>query len=61
MFVSGGVFARSQGSPFGYRQGEGVDAGKKDVDWIVNTRRQKYDEMYKALGPVNGKVMQSGG
>lgn len=57
---SGGVFARSLGSPFGYHQGEGVDAGKYDTDWIVNTRRQKYDEIYKNMGPINGKVMESG-
>lgn len=57
--ISGGVFASSSDSPFGYHQGEGTDAGRKDVDWIVNTRRQKYDAKYQSLGPVDGKVLQS--
>jgi len=57
--IAGGVFARAQGSPFGYHLGEGADAGKHDAEWIVNTRRNKYDETYKSLSPVNGKVMQS--
>jgi len=57
--IAGGFFARSQDSPFGYNLGEGVDAGRNDLEWIVNTCRHKYDPTYKNLGPVNGKVMQS--
>lgn len=59
-FIIGGVFARGQDSPFGYQLGEGVDAGRNDVDWIVNSYRSKHDATYKSLGPINGKVMQSG-
>ncbi|XP_054271837.1 EH domain-containing protein 1-like [Macrosteles quadrilineatus] len=57
--IAGGVFARAQGSPFGYHLGEGANAGKHDQEWIVNTRKPKYDDIYKGLNPVNGKVMQS--
>lgn len=59
-FIVGGVFARGQDSPFGYQLGEGVDAGRNDVDWIVNSCRNKHDATYKSLSPINGKVMQSG-
>lgn len=58
--VTGGVFARAQDSPFGYNLGEGVDAGRNDLDWIVNSHREKHDATYKSLNPVNGKVKQSG-
>uniref|UniRef100_A0A1B6M3N3 EH domain-containing protein 1 n=1 Tax=Graphocephala atropunctata TaxID=36148 RepID=A0A1B6M3N3_9HEMI len=57
--ISGGVFARSQDSPFGYHLGEGVDAGRNDMEWIVSSYRKKYDATYQSLGPVNGKVKQS--
>ncbi|XP_046670507.1 EH domain-containing protein 3-like [Homalodisca vitripennis] len=57
--ITGGVFARAQDSPFGYHLGEGVDAGRNDLEWIVSSYRKKYDATYQSLGPVNGKVMQS--
>ncbi|XP_046669542.1 EH domain-containing protein 3 isoform X3 [Homalodisca vitripennis] len=43
-------------SPFGYKRGEGVDAGHGDPEWIVNKERYKYDALFDTLGPVDGKV-----
>ncbi|XP_046995485.1 EH domain-containing protein 3-like [Schistocerca americana] len=43
-------------TPFGYRKGEGVDAGAGEPDWIVNKDRYKYDQIFESLSPVDGKV-----
>ncbi|BES93157.1 Dynamin family [Nesidiocoris tenuis] len=43
-------------SPFGYKRGEGIDAGHGEPEWIVNKMRYKYDAIFESLGPTNGKV-----
>ncbi|KAK9499178.1 hypothetical protein O3M35_003678 [Rhynocoris fuscipes] len=43
-------------SPFGYKRGEGIDAGHGEPEWIVNKVRYKYDAIFESLGPVNGKI-----
>lgn len=58
-FVSlGGAFegVEDQVSPFGYKRGEGIDAGAGEPEWIVNRERCRYDEKFEQLGPIDGKV-----
>lgn len=59
--VKGGVFegVEDKVSPFGYKKGEGVDAGSGEPEWIVNKERAKYDELFQSLGPVDGKLSGS--
>lgn len=47
-------------SPFGYRRGEGVDAGFGEHDWICSRDRERTDALFEALGPVDGKISGSG-
>ncbi|XP_039287846.1 EH domain-containing protein 3 [Nilaparvata lugens] len=56
--VQGGAFDEMQDSisPFGYKRGEGIDAGHGEPDWVVDRNRDKYDTLFESLGPVNGKV-----
>jgi len=56
--VSGGAFnnVEDTASPFGYKRGEGFDRGHGEHDWIVNREKPKYDEVFKQLNPVDGKV-----
>ncbi|CAL8303393.1 unnamed protein product [Boreogadus saida] len=55
--VMGGCFEGSQDGPFGRGYGEGVSAGEEDgEEWIVNRDKHRYDEIFYALNPVNGKV-----
>lgn len=60
--VSGGAFnnVEDTASPFGYKRGEGIDAGHGEHDWIVNREKAKYDEVFKQLNPVDGKVSGMG-
>ncbi|XP_047102356.1 EH domain-containing protein 3-like [Schistocerca piceifrons] len=59
--VKGGIFegVEDKVSPFGYKKGEGVDAGSGEPEWIVNKERSKYDELFRSLGPVDGKLSGS--
>lgn len=59
---SGGAFevVGNARSPFGYKRGEGVDAGAGDLEWIVDKKRAEYDATFKKLNPVDGKVMRTG-
>lgn len=54
----GGAFKNIEDtiSPFGYKRGEGVDAGAGEIEWVVNKDRYKYDSIFDTLGPVDGKV-----
>lgn len=54
----GGAFQGVQDtiSPFGYKRGEGVDAGKGEPDWIVGKERHKYDSKFETLSPIDGKI-----
>ncbi|XP_066259927.1 EH domain-containing protein 1-like isoform X1 [Euwallacea similis] len=56
--VSGGAFnnVEDTASPFGYKRGEGIDAGAGEHDWIVNREKHRYDEVFHQLNPVDGKV-----
>ncbi|CAG0879451.1 unnamed protein product [Cyprideis torosa] len=56
--VQGGAFdgIKDAKTPFGYRKGEGVDAGSGERDWVVAKDRYKYDEVFESLGPVDGKL-----
>ncbi|ENN74083.1 EH domain-containing protein 3 isoform X2 [Dendroctonus ponderosae] len=56
--ISGGAFnnVEDTASPFGYKRGEGIDAGAGEHDWIVNREKPRYDEVFNQLNPVGGKV-----
>ncbi|XP_063233844.1 EH domain-containing protein 1 [Bacillus rossius redtenbacheri] len=56
--IKGGAFegVTDTISPFGYKRGEGIDAGSGEPEWIVNKERYKYDALFDSLGPVDGKV-----
>ncbi|XP_076382177.1 EH domain-containing protein 3-like [Megalopta genalis] len=59
--VKGGAFegVEDQVSPFGYKRGEGIDAGAGEPEWIVNKERGKYDDIFKRLEPYDGKIVGS--
>ncbi|XP_076762151.1 EH domain-containing protein 3-like [Xylocopa sonorina] len=56
--VKGGAFegVEDQVSPFGYKRGEGIDAGAGEPEWIVSKERYKYDAIFETLGPSDGKI-----
>lgn len=43
-------------SPFGYKRGEGIDAGYGEPEWIVSKDKPKYDELFVKLSPTEGKI-----
>lgn len=47
-------------SPFGYRKGEGIDAGSGELDWICNRDRERTDAIFGKLNPIDGKITGSG-
>lgn len=59
---SGGAFEGIEDaiSPFGYKRGEGIDAGSGEVDWICNRDRVRTDALFETLGPVDGKISGAG-
>ncbi|XP_078034332.1 EH domain-containing protein 3-like isoform X1 [Augochlora pura] len=59
--VKGGAFegVEDQVSPFGYKRGEGIDAGAGEPEWIVNKERAKYDDIFNTLQPYDGKILGS--
>lgn len=61
-FSPGGAFEgiEDQVSPFGYKRGEGIDAGAGEPEWIVNKERYKYDSIFESLGPQDGKITGAG-
>ncbi|XP_053671669.1 EH domain-containing protein 1 isoform X2 [Anopheles nili] len=56
--IKGGAFDGVEDvvSPFGYRKGEGIDAGCGEVDWICNRDRPRTDPIFETLQPVDGKI-----
>lgn len=63
MFVSlGGAFEGIEDhvSPFGYKRGEGIDAGSGEVEWICGRDRPRTDPMFEALNPIDGKISGAG-
>lgn len=60
---AGGAFEGIVGdgvSPFGYRRGEGVDAGFGERDWICNRDRERTDTIFETLSPIDGKISGAG-
>ncbi|VEN42274.1 unnamed protein product [Callosobruchus maculatus] len=59
--VSGGAFENVEDkvTPFGYKSGEGVNAGFGEPEWIVNKERNQFDELFESLNPINGKLSGS--
>nr|CAH7721704.1 unnamed protein product [Callosobruchus chinensis] len=65
--VSGGAFENvalipfieDKVTPFGYKSGEGVNAGFGESEWIVNKERNEFDELFESLHPINGKLSGS--
>lgn len=47
-------------SPFGYKRGEGIDAGFGEHDWICNRDRSNTDTKFESLSPVDGKITGAG-
>ncbi|CAD7084341.1 unnamed protein product [Hermetia illucens] len=43
-------------SPFGYKKGEGIDAGYGELDWICNRDRARTDPIFESLNPIEGKI-----
>jgi len=60
--ILGGAFegVKDQVSPFGYKRGEGIDAGAGEPEWIVNKERYKYDSIFESLEPQDGKITGAG-
>ncbi|XP_014212435.1 EH domain-containing protein 3 [Copidosoma floridanum] len=56
--IKGGAFegVEDQESPFGYKKGEGIDAGSNEPEWIVMKLKHKYDTLFESLGPSDGKI-----
>lgn len=56
--VRGGVFSGVQDTdtPFGFKQFEGVQAGRGEQEWIVAREKYKYDEAFEKLVNNEGKV-----
>lgn len=56
--VRGGAFENVEDNhtPFGYKSGEGCNAGFGELEWIVNKERGSYDTLFQSLNPVNGKL-----
>lgn len=56
--ITGGAFegVEDKVSPFGYKRGEGVNAGYGEPDWIVNRERSNYDVVFQNLCPSGGKI-----
>ena len=62
VFMLGGAFEGvvDKVSPFGYKRGEGIDAGSGEPEWIVSKERYKSDAIFGTLNPVDGKVTGAG-
>ena len=59
---AGGAFVSVQDttSPFGYKRGEGIDAGKGETGWVVEKERSKYDAVFTTLEKSDGKLSGAG-
>ena len=60
--LTGGAFdgVMDGNTVFGYKKGEGIDAGAGEPEWIVAKDRYKYDQLFEDLNPIDGKVTGSG-
>lgn len=59
--ITGGVFegVEDKVSPFGYKRGEGVNAGFGEPEWIVNKGRATYDSVFYNLCPDGTRLSGS--
>lgn len=59
--IKGGAFEniKDTESPFGYKRGEGIDAGHGEPEWIVNKHKDQYITIFESLLPTDGKVTGS--
>ncbi|XP_044751231.1 EH domain-containing protein 1-like isoform X3 [Coccinella septempunctata] len=59
--IRGGIFENvgDNLSPFGYRRGEGINAGYGEVEWIVNKDRKTYDNIFDRLSNSTTKISGS--
>lgn len=55
---AGGAFdgVSEEKTPFGYKRGEGIDAGYGEVEWICAKDREKTDPIFRTLNPIDGKI-----
>lgn len=60
--IKGGAFdsVEDTNTPFGYKRGEGIDAGFGEPDWIVYKMKPKYDILFEELNPSDGKISGAG-
>lgn len=60
--ILGGAFEgiEDHESPFGYKKGEGIDAGSGEVDWICSRDRPRTDPLFETLNPIDGKISGAG-
>nr|XP_027210270.1 EH domain-containing protein 1-like isoform X1 [Penaeus vannamei] len=59
--IRGGAFdgVMNDNTVFGYKRGEGIDAGSGEPEWIVAKDRYKYDQLFDSLNPIDGKITGS--
>lgn len=59
--ITGGAFENvgDEISPFGYKRGEGVNAGIGDTEWIVTKDKPLYDTIFDRICPNATKVSGS--
>ncbi|KAK9870617.1 hypothetical protein WA026_008177 [Henosepilachna vigintioctopunctata] len=59
--IRGGIFENvgDSISPFGYRRGEGINAGYGEVEWIINRNRTTYDSIFDKLSPSGTRISGS--
>lgn len=62
LFILGGAFTGIEDniSPFGYKRGEGIDAGSGEVEWICARERPRTDPLFETLNPIDGKISGAG-
>ena len=59
--LTGGAFENVEDtvSPFGYKCGEGINAGYGEPEWVVYRGINQYDAIFESLQPINGKLSGS--
>lgn len=62
LYLIGGAFEGIEDlvSPFGYKRGEGIDAGSGEVEWICGRDRPRTDPLFESLNPIDGKISGAG-
>ncbi len=60
--IEGGAFdgVMDKVTPFMYKGGEGINAGRGEVEWIISKDRHKYDAVFDTLNPIDGKITGAG-